>query len=358
MNADPFQQILASQIGRGHVYSIVVGMQSRDGRLDLVGAAGKADAAGAQEMTPDTPYFLASVTKMYTAATVVKLAEQGRLDLDAPLSAYLPASLLDGLHVYRGRDYSGQIQVYQLVNQTSGLADYETDRPEGGQSVLERLKAGQDLYLTLEQTLDLTRRLPPKFEPGAGGGTRAHYSNTNYRLLGAIIEAVTGQSVAQNFETLIFAPLGLRHTYVFDAAAAQSRPAPAALYLKNRPLNVPQYLSSGVADGGLVSTVRESLAFLRAFFEGRLFDARQLDRMTRRWNRIFFPLEYGGGLMRFKLPRLFSPFRPLPAFIGHSGSSGSFAYYCPDKALYLAGTINQIAAPGRPFRLVARLATA
>jgi len=74
------------------------------------------------------------------------------------------------------------------------------------------------------------------------------------------------------------------------------------------------------------------------------------------WNKIFFPLEYGYGLMRYKLPRFMSPFTPIPAFIGHSGASGSFLFICPDQDLYMAGTFNQINKPSAPFSLTPKIA--
>ncbi len=137
------------------------------------------------------------------------------------------------------------------------------------------------------------------------------------------------------------------HIYLFDGTFPDR--APATIYLKARPAHVPKYLASNGPDGGLVSTASECVVFLRAFFEGRLFDRALLERMTT-WNPIFFPLSYGWGLMRFQLPRFFRP-RPLPEFIGHSGSTGSFAFTCPSGSLYLAGTVNQIA-PARPFSLM------
>ena len=73
--------------------------------------------------------------------------------------------------------------------------------------------------------------------------------------------------------------------------------------------------------------------------------------MTARWNRIFFPMQYGYGMMRVNFPRVL-----FPEYVGHSGSTGSFAYACPAKALYLVGTVNQIADPSRPIRLMMRVA--
>jgi D-alanyl-D-alanine carboxypeptidase len=350
--------ILAAQIRRGGVHNIVAAVQSLDRSLDFAGAAGIADPLTGSAMTTDTPYFIASVTKMYTAAVAMRLHQAGRLDLEAPLSRYLPDTLTHGIHLYKGVDYSQRILVRQLIDQSSGLPDHEVERPKGGVSLMDELKAGHDRTIDTAAALEIARRLKPHFPPGAPG--KAYYSNLNYRLLGEIIETVTGGSMAANFAEHIFAPLGLQHTYLYNWQEPPAQP-PATIYLKNAPVHVPKYLASNVSDGGLVSTVAESLRFLRAFFEGELFDRALLARMTQ-FNPMFFPLRYGYGLMHFQLPRYFS-IRPLPEFTGHSGSTGSFAFFCPSRAgatnrpLFLAGTVNQIA-PQKPFFLMISLVNA
>lgn len=358
MNQSKLQALLEKQITQGSVRNIAVGIRSEDGRIDLTAAAGIADPASGAPMTAGTPYFIASISKMFTAAMIFKLHEQGRLGLDEPITRYLPAALLEGIHVYQGRDYGAQIQVHHLLSHTSGLADYFEGKPQGGASLFDELKQGRDRAVDLPQILGIVRGLSPAFPPGAGDGSKARYSDTNFQLLGAIIEAVTDQPIAAVLEAMITAPLGLADTYAFDAALADSRPAPATIYFGDRAAHVPQFMTSTTADGGVVSTVADNLAFLRAFFAGDLFDAALLERAMARWNRIFFPMQYGYGLMRIKLPRLFSPFKPIPAFVGHSGSTGSFAYFSPEKRLYLAGTLNQTDSPGRPVRLMVRLASA
>jgi CubicO group peptidase (beta-lactamase class C family) len=279
------------------------------------------------------------------------LYEEKRLDLDAPISQYLPASLTRAIHVYKGTDYSELIKVCELLNHSSGLADYEAGRPRGKKSVLDRLKAGHDWALDTAETIEITRRLSPRFAPGTPG--KAHYSNTNYRLLGAIIESITEKSMAANFDQRICAPLGLQSTFLFDWNAPRSNEVAATIYFKDKPANVLKYLASNVSDGGLVSTAPESVIFLRAFFEGKLFAKALFERMMK-WNAIFFPIYYGYGLMYYKLPRFFA-LRPPPEFIGHSGSTGSFAFTCPSRSLYLAGTVNQIAALAKPFSLMSEL---
>jgi CubicO group peptidase (beta-lactamase class C family) len=353
-NVHKLQAVLDAQIGKGGVYNVVAAMQAQDREIDFVGAAGIADPLTGTEMTTDTPYFIASVTKMYTAAIILRLHEQGQIDLDAPISKYLPDTLIHGIHVYKGTDYSPYIKVFELVNQTSGIADYESDKPRGGKSVLDELKAGQDLAIDTRQAVEITRGLPPRFPPGTPG--KAHYSNTNYRLLGAIIESITERSMAANFEEMICRPLDFNQTYLYDWSAPRPDQVPATIYLRDKPAHVPKYLSSNVSDGGLVSTASECLNFLRAFFQGQLFDKSLLERMMA-WNSIFFPLRYGYGLMYFKLPRFFWVYQ-FPEFIGHSGSTGAFAFLCPSKSMYLAGTINQIASPPRPFFLMNSLISA
>jgi CubicO group peptidase (beta-lactamase class C family) len=339
------QSFLDRQIGKGNIHSVVTAVQSYDRNLDFVGAAGIADPEMGTMMMPDTPYFIASVTKMYTAAIILGLCEEKRLDLDAPITEYLPASLTSGIHVYKGTDYSGCIKVSHLVNQSSGLADFETEKPRGGRSIIDELKSGHDRAIDIAEALKITQSLSPHFPPGTPG--KAYYSNFNYRLLGAIIESVTQKPMALNFEERICVPLGLKRTYLYDWANPHADDLPSTLYLNRAPTYVPKYLSSNISDGGLVSTASECLIFLRAFFEGRLFDKALLEKMMN-WNSLFFPLRYGYGLMYFQLPRYFW-FTPLPEFIGHSGSVGSFAFACPSRSLYITGTLNQVSSPAKPF---------
>jgi hypothetical protein len=173
-----FQSPLYSQVGKGGLQNIVAAVQSYDKGLDFVGATGVADPATGAPMTPETPYFIASITKMYTAAIILQLFEEKRLDLEAPVSDYLPDSLLDGIHIYKGTDYSRQLKVFQLVNQTSGLADFEVEKPRRGKSVMDELIAGHDHPIDTAEALRITRGLSPHFAPGMPG--RAYYSNLNF----------------------------------------------------------------------------------------------------------------------------------------------------------------------------------
>jgi CubicO group peptidase (beta-lactamase class C family) len=125
-----------------------------------------------------------------------------------------------------------------------------------------------------------------------------------------------------------------------------------------RHVRLPAAMASFPADGGIGSTAQEALTFLRAFMTGELFDAARLPAMRARWNRIFPPMQYGVGIMRFKLPRIYSPVRPMPEPIGHSGASGAVLHYAPEHDLYIAGTVNQIKKRGLPYRVMSELIAA
>lgn len=300
----------------------------------------------------EQPFYIASTTKLFTAALLLILEEEGRLELDAPLESLLPDSLWSSLHVWKGEDYSGRLTPRHLLSQTSGLADYFEETPAGGTSFKDGLLTGTDRAWTPVEALQRARELGARFAPGTPG--KAYYSDTNYQLLGLVIEEVTGQSYAQALESRLFTPLGLRHTWLWKGATPASQSEPAALRAGDEDMPIPQAMASFGPDGGIVSTADELLVFLRAFFGGTLFPAARLPELQH-WRPIFFPFDYGTGLMRFQVPRLFSPFKRFPALVGHSGLSGAFAFYCPEQDLYLCGTVNQIQRPGTSFRLMLRL---
>lgn len=308
--------------------------------------AGEKWTGSAGNMRVDQPYFIASTTKLYVTAILLQLRQQNKLQLSDLISKYLSAQVLQGLHVFKGQEYSAALTIQNLLAQTSGLPDYFEDKARGNESLLEEVTNGHDQYWSFEQAIERTKRLPAKFKPGTKG--KAHYSDTNFQLLGKIIEQITGLEFHQACEEYLFRPLALTHTYVY-VDAKDTLPAP--MYYKSQPLHIPKAMASFGSDGGIVSTTEESLTFVKAFFGGSLFPKEYLAELYE-WNRIMFPLEYGVGVMRFKWPRIFSPFKPIPAFIGHSGLSGAFAYYVPEKDVYVTGTLNQIQDPSLSYKML------
>lgn len=320
------QALIEKECSKANSHALILRAHSGDGRVDFKGRAGDA--------TLDTRFPIASIAKMFTATLIIQLAEDGRIELDQTVQDILADVDLSSLHVVKGVDHSASLTIRQLLHQTSGLADYyESD-------LASDLMAGRDRSYGLEDVLQMTRALPPQAAPDSG---RSCYSDTNFQLLGAVIERVTGQSYDEALQSRICAPLGLTQTKVLNGTDVG-----LPVYHEDSMLQIPQILTSMGPDGGIISTLDEMMTFLRAFMQNQLFKP-QTGTQMRQWNKLFFPMQYGYGLMRIKLPLWMTLFRKTPELIGHSGASGSFAYYAPEPDINLIGTFNQTDAPRRPI---------
>ncbi|MCU0234626.1 MAG: beta-lactamase family protein, partial [Thermoanaerobaculales bacterium] len=168
------------------------------------GAAGLADPAGGAAMTPATPVRIASNTKTYVAAAVLRLAEEGRLAIDDPIAAHLPDELADLL---RGDGYDpAAITVRHLLTHSSGIFDH-TSVPQFEQAILadplHRWTRAEQVRAAVEWG-----------DPHGAPGEIYTYCDTGYVLLGAIIEQASGRTLAAAVRELLgFERLGLRATW-------------------------------------------------------------------------------------------------------------------------------------------------
>jgi D-alanyl-D-alanine carboxypeptidase len=305
--------------------------------------------------SPGSPqqYFIASTTKLFVSAIVMQLRHEGLVDLDAPAADCLEPSVMAGIHVLGGVDYSDRITVRELLAHTSGIADYfEQKRADGGTQIRDAL--ARDFAWSFEDVLRVTKeQMTPRFAPSTYG--KAFYSDTNYQLLGALIESVTDGSFEDAVRQRVIGPLALAATYPFTKETIGRYDEVAAMLNGAERVVIPQAMASVRSDGGIVSTAEDCVVFLKAFMNGGLFPAEYLDEMQACWNRIFPPLRYGAGIMLFALPRYYSPLRPIPAMVGHSGASGAVLYYVPELDLYVSGTVNQIKKRSLSYNLMSRL---
>ncbi len=364
---EQLQAQLDSLLSQKHVKHAIVAVESGDRSLRWIGAAGEANPDGTL-MHEDTPFFIASVTKLYIAVVILKLHERGLLHLDKPISRYLPQSLISGIHRMGGVDYTNAITIQHLLSHTSGLADWLEDRPKGGESLIEQLFRGGDRALRIEDVTQIIRdQLSPHFppQPLEAKGNKTRYSDTNFQLLIAIIETLHEKPLHQVFDEQLFRPLNLRHTFHPGQAPLEATSEPATVWVESQPLVLPMAMQSF---GDLYSTAADLLAFLRALTRAEVFDyPTTLSLMQQRWNRFGFPLdaaalrspgwpiEYGLGLMRFRLPRAFTLPYSIPAVIGHTGSTGTWLFFCPELDVYLCGSVDQATAGAVPFRFVPKL---
>lgn len=298
---------------------------------------------------PDRQFFIASATKLYVTAIMCQFIGEGRLTFDTHLAELLPDLDLRGLSVRGNQEHP--MTVREVMAHTAGLADYfEGKAPDGTTAISRAVR--DDVGWNLTDVLEWTRAMKPGV-PGTG-----RYSDTGYQLLGAVIERIDGRSFAESVRTRITEPLRLTRTYCFTDQTLDRYDSVAMMRFDSGSLHIPRAMASVQADGGIVSTLTDSMAFLDAFFDGRLFDRTLLTEVEADWHRIFRPLEYGTGIMRFRLSPVFTGFRRLPPFVGHSGASGTVMFRAEALRLTIVGTVNQVQFRSLPYQLMIRTALA
>jgi CubicO group peptidase (beta-lactamase class C family) len=242
---------------------------ARERRIVLRKAWGLADRQAGTRNTPDTRFRIGSMNKMFTAVATLQLVEAGRLALDDPIGDHLPD--------YPNEDVAAKVTVRHLLTHTGGTGDIFG--PEFDQNRLQLREHGD--YVRLYGSRGLAH------EPGA----RFDYSNYGYVLLGALIEAVSGQSYYDYVHENVYRPAGM--TATGSLPESEQLPKRAVGYMK--PFGAGQWLPNtdtlpwrGTAAGGGYSTVGDLMRFARALESGKLISAKTLAEATR-------PREQGYG---------------------------------------------------------------
>lgn len=299
-------------------------------------AAGHTDGISAH---PDQPFHTASVGKTFTSVILAKLIEQGLTKFEDPIADYLPRSLMEGLHVCKGKEYSNDIQIKHLVSNTSGLPDFFEDKPKRQKPFLQEILDDPARFWTPEETVEWSKKhLNPRFPPGQG----VYYTDTGYNLLGLIIETITAKRYEEVLHEYLFQPLGMANSYLsqFSNPAVKSEFPVAHLYLDDLKINVEQYrsFSSFYSGGQTVCTLDDLLCFMKALVTHQLITKENL-LLMQSWKAMQLGLKYGYGLMKLQ----FLPFTQKYTVWGHLGASGSFMLYLPAMDVYLTGSFNQTA---------------
>ena len=350
------QCLVSEYIGQDpSVRNIELAVAKGDGSYSWAGSAGAAQQHDGTPMAAETPIYLASVTKIYIATLVMLLSQDKLLSLDDPAARYLPASLVDGIDIYGGHDYSRAVTVRQPVSMTSGIPDYYEEKGTDG-------KTGFDLFIedpartwTAGEMISRARTdLTPHFPPGQG----LYYSDTNYQLLGKIIENVTRTSLASALQNYLFRPLGLRHTWLTGSPEPAGLAAPARVFDHQQDITTVRARDYW-ADGGLVATPADMIAFLRALHDGKIISPASLRTMQTWHDRDGSPVlpfsfvHYGYGLWHFQMTGPLGVLKNVVPTWGATGSTGSFLYYSQDLDLYMAGTVDSASSGMTPFFLMA-----
>jgi CubicO group peptidase (beta-lactamase class C family) len=243
----------------------------KDGKTVLDKGYGSADLEWNIPNTPATKFRLGSITKQFTAASILLLEEKGKLKLTDPVRQILPDL----------PESWDKVTIFNLLTHTSGIFNY-TARPD--------FKDFKSKHLTPAQIVDLVRDKPLDFQPGE----KMSYSNTGYIVLGMVIEKLSGQSYAGFLKDNIFTPLQMNDTGYEDQAAILPLRARGYSRTRDGKLINADFIDMSVpfAAGALVSTTHDMLTWENALFAGKVVTPDSLAKMT-----TPFKNNYGFGLV-------------------------------------------------------------
>ncbi|EJR75976.1 serine hydrolase [Bacillus cereus] len=271
--------------------------------------AGVADLSTKKPVKSDYRFRIGSVTKTFTATTVLQLVGENRLQLDDPIEKWLPG-------LVQGNGYDGnQITIRQLLNHTSGIAEYLKSKDA---DIMNSKKT-----YTAEEIVKIGLALPPDFSPGKSWS----YSNTGYVILGMLIEKITGNSYAEEIEKRIIEPLDLSNTFLPGNSPVIPGKNHARGYVKMEgtgELKDITYYNPSLANaaGDMISNADDLNKFFSSLLGGKLLKERELKEML-----TTVPIEgkgvgdaYGLGIYETKLPNGVSVW-------GHGGGIPGFTTF-------------------------------
>ena len=312
--ASQLQTVLEEQRQSCGIPGVSAALITNDGQKWL-GVSG--NSSEKDSMKPEMLFGLASVTKTYTAALVMKLSEEGKLSLDDPIKRWLGDM----------RFVDSNITIHQMLNHTSGLYRYN-GRPEWIEEILD--------YFVKE----------PRCKPGACWDESA----TDYVLLGMIIEKATGQKASDVLRERIILPLKLRHTYLYPDETCPSAQFAHFWWDANHTGKLVDVFPDGAkiplagmfssvwTSGAIVSTAEDLAIFSKALFENKVLSSDSLRRMVT-------PIQLGQS-PRYGFSVIIDTLNGKTAY-WHTGGLGysSVFYYIPDDKITIAVLSNFMVDP-------------
>ncbi|MFS1524007.1 serine hydrolase domain-containing protein [Microbulbifer sp. 2304DJ12-6] len=307
-----FDQILTKYIKQeGPGAAVIV---TKEDKILYESARGMANIELQVPLNKDSIFRLGSITKQFTAAAIMMLAEQGKLSLDDDIHKYAPDFPTEG----------NKVTVKHLLNHTSGIANYTEDR--------DLFEHELKNSTTLDKMLVRFSKHPMKFKTGEAN----RYSNTGYVLLGKVIEQASGKNYQDFIEQDIFAKLGMKHSQYGGRQIIANRASGYSMSEHG-------VVNSGYVDmmwphaaGSLLSTVGDLNIWYKALRSGKLVSKESYQKMIAptQLNDGSFA-QYGFGLGLFKLNKYDA--------IGHGGGIHGFAtnaFYLPQEDLYISVLFN------------------
>jgi CubicO group peptidase (beta-lactamase class C family) len=304
-NVARMEQIIQANVPKQFMGTVLV---AQEGKVLLDKGYGFANLEWEIPNTPTTKFRLGSVTKQFTAASILLLEERGKLKVEDPVKKYMP----DAPAAW------GKITIFHVLTHTSGIPSF-TGFPD--------YQPTEAIPTTPEKLVARFRDKPLEFEPG----TKWNYSNSGYVLLGYLIEKISGQKYSEFVQQNIFTPLGMKDSGYDSNSAVIAHRAAGYSRSPNGPVNT-GYIDMTIpfSAGALYSTTEDLLRWEQGLFGGKVLTAASLAKMTTPFKQDY---AFGLGVSTSNGHKM------IAHDGGIEGFNTSLAYY-PDDKLVVAVLAN------------------
>jgi D-alanyl-D-alanine carboxypeptidase len=277
----------------------------------------------------NTPFGIASITKIMVAALGFIYSERGLLDLDAPMLSLVGDDdwLLKHVSNPEFRRNLETLTLRDLLAHRSGLADYWED-----DAFLANWRKVKDKKWSPTELIDWAGKQAPVCAPKSC----FQYSDTNYVIIGLALEQLTGRKLHEQLRTEIFEPLQMRCSWMFfEEPAPQGCAEPTHSYEGGLDVTDNRMQSADWSGGGVYSTLEDQLKLLRGIFDGKLISQKSLADMQRwRESNLGEEIVYGLGLYKASAG-------PEMTLVGHTGIHNAFSFLWVEAGVLITGSLNQ-----------------
>jgi len=292
-------------------------------------ASGIGDIAAGTPMRPHDRFRSGSIVKPFIATVMMQLGEAGHFSLDTKITEVLPTKYTEGFQ------YASDITLEMLLNHTSGIGEWSDDEMD--------MIALSDLsrVWSVDEFVARAAAKGPEFKPGE----KYNYNNTEYTLLGLVIEEVTGKSWRQNIRERIFEPLGLKNTTLPEPGTRTIVGDHAHGYVRfdgktHDVTNLDPSMADAAGGHALVTNTKDLAIFLNALLDGKFFTHSATLKMMQNFVDTNTPqtpdIGYGLGIEK-------QEFLDGVISVGHMGSTGGYAaivFEIPEYGMTVSSMLN------------------
>lgn len=316
-------------------------------------AAGFTEKDGAKKnISEDQPFHTASIGKTFTAALILQLIQEKKISLSDRIEKFFPKDYLKGLFSYERTDWSSEVTVQQLLNHTSGIADYfgeYKDMPTLMKSFIDE----PDRFWTPAELIEYTRK---NQKAVSKPGEKFHYTDTGYILLGLIAEKVTSKTFEKNLEERFFIPLQMKNTYMHlrSKPSVKTNLDLSNILFSKKDVTYFKSVSLDWAGGGLITTTEDLLIFHKALREGKILSEKTVSELPGNFE-FHTGIYYGNGYMRVKFGDMLFLMAGTPELYGHSGILSTHMFYSPKYDTHIIMNLGSADAVDKSFELLFRI---